>query len=58
MTDVDYWLDLPEKCKTDKRARFNYIMAAINGSGETTTTPEPDPAGDDAGDDTEPTGDG
>lgn len=54
MTDVDYWLDLPDKCKTDKRARFNYIMAVINGSGGT-TTPEPD---DDTGDDTEPTGDG
>ncbi|WP_296882129.1 hypothetical protein [uncultured Methanobrevibacter sp.] len=33
MTDVDYWLDLPDKCKTDKRARFNYIMAKINEDG-------------------------
>ena len=41
MTDVDYWLDLPDKCKTDKRARFNYIMAKINEASEDTDDGEP-----------------
>lgn len=41
MTDVDYWAELPEKCKTSKRDRFNYIMAQIKGETTATeTTPE------------------
>ena len=28
--EVDYWAELPEKCKYSKRDRFNYIMNQIN----------------------------